>query len=415
MLKHRTGGNLILQSSNVGPALFVTGKNTVGVQTVQVNPLVALDVAGAVHLGADNTGSRVTNLVGRTFYPSLPTYRQLAVFYASNNAGNGALLIIRGACGSWTGSRAELGMTVSSVGGVNGSAQWLGGVAAGVDVQVYTSGGVASVWVVVNAAYAMYNFDVVYGGQGYTQLATAETSAAPSGTLAFSAAATPTSVSNASTVACASLTANTANLGLLNAGGATTSTYPISLATPTGSWTQVCTISDPQTAGTYMVRVNLVQSRGYNALLKSYNIPMQYNYLPTTWVRCLPEYSSGPSNGNDIALDVSSISANSSVLMRVVRTATGSFPTTGLTAVVTVASDVGYPITLAASIVTGTGATNAGLYVGSPVGVTQGQVGVLTENPQYPLDVNASMRVGGTIVANALTLQALTGNAANIT
>lgn len=191
VLKNRSGGNVVIQSSNTGPALFVTQQNAVGVQTPLVNPLTVLDVAGASHHGVDNVGSRLLNLVGRTYYAAVPTYRQLAVFYPTGNAGNGCQLSVRGPCGTWAGAKGTLLCTVSTAGGLNTSATWTGGVAAGVDLQVWTAGGVATVWLVVSAAYASYNLEVVYGGQGFTALAGAETTAAPGGTLAFSAVASP--------------------------------------------------------------------------------------------------------------------------------------------------------------------------------------------------------------------------------
>lgn len=61
-----------------------------------MNPNVSLDVLGPMHLGKDNVGSRMVNLTGKLNYPSLPTYRALSSFYATNNAGNGSLLTVRG-------------------------------------------------------------------------------------------------------------------------------------------------------------------------------------------------------------------------------------------------------------------------------------------------------------------------------
>lgn len=214
VLKNRGGGNVVIQSSNTGPALFVTGQNAVGVQTPFVNPLAALDVAGASHHGVDNVGSRLLNLTGRTFYATTPSYRQLAVFYAANNAGNGCQLTVRGPCGSWAGTKGTLLCTVATAGALSASASWAGGVASGVDVQVWTAGGVATVWLVVTAAYASYTLDVVYGGQGFSALAGSETTAAPTGTMAFSAAATPALVAGNSALAApggVALTASGAN------------------------------------------------------------------------------------------------------------------------------------------------------------------------------------------------------------
>ena len=231
VLKNRNGGNVLIQSSNTGPGLYINSNNAVGIQTASINPLTAFDVAGAIHAGADNKGSRLINLNGKTFYGTLPTYRQVAVFYPSNNAGNGALLTIRGPCGSWTGSRGELKMTVGTAGSAVATAEWTGGIGAGVDVQVWNNAGVAAVWVAITTAYAMYNFDVVYGGQGYTLLAQPESTAAPTGSLIYSAIFNACMVSNTSTVTVGSLVANvssaqsnvgyliaqTAAIGILNA------------------------------------------------------------------------------------------------------------------------------------------------------------------------------------------------------
>ena len=199
--------------------------------------------------------------------------------------------------------------------------------------------------------------------------------------------------------------ANAAVTGTLVAGASTQVTYPITLSTTLNAYTQICNISDPQTAATYMIRVVLVQSRGQNAVLKTYNVPVAFNYLPTTWVRCVPEYNMGPNNGNDFALDMTSTlpAGTQVVTIRAVRTGNALNPNTGLTAYVNVTSDTGYPITLNYDGTTGTGATNAGLYTSSPIGVTTGNVGILTTTPAFPLDVTGSARVTGTLTAGAIT------------
>ena len=217
VLKSRSGGNVIVQSSNSGPAVYVNSNNAVAIQTTSINPLVALDIGGPCHLGLDNTGSRLLNVAGKVFYQTIPTWRQVAVFYANNNAGNGAVLTIKGSCGLWQGVKGDLTLVVSTAAGITATSSWAGGVATGVDVQVYVTGGVGSVWIQVSAAYASYNFDVVYGGQGYSSLAAAESTVGPVGNPVFSAVASSSlAVSNNSVVmgnaAAVNLGATNANL-----------------------------------------------------------------------------------------------------------------------------------------------------------------------------------------------------------
>ena len=200
-----------------------------------------------------------------------------------------------------------------------------------------------------------------------------------------------------------SLTSSTANVSALNAASRALTSYPVTLGTAVGSWTQVCNVSDPQTAGTFIIRVSLVQSRGYNGIQKSYNIPMNFTYLPSTWVRCIPEYNLGPNNGNDFALDIIS-PGSGSITLRVVRTSSGNFPNTGLTAGVFVAYDGTYPITVAYDGTSGTAATVSGIYTGSPLGTTTGNVGILTATPAYPLDVAGSSRVTGTLLPGTVSM-----------
>lgn len=212
VLKNKAG-NLLLQTANNG-GIYINTNNAVGVSTTSINPLVALDVNGAGHYGIDNVGSRIVNLAGRTFYSTVPTYRCLAVFYAIANAGNGAHLTVKGPCGPWSGARGELKLSITTSGGVTATSEWLGGVPAGIDVQVYSSGGVASVYVVVTTNYCAYNFDVTYGGQGYTSLAGTDTPTAPTGTLVFSSVATPTTIiANTVTSAQGLLLANSMTVG----------------------------------------------------------------------------------------------------------------------------------------------------------------------------------------------------------
>ena len=203
------------------------------------------------------------------------------------------------------------------------------------------------------------------------------------------------------------LTSSVANTGLLTAGATAVTSYPVSLATTPGAYTQICTFSDPQNAATYMIRVTLAQSRTSNAVLKTYNLPMSFSSLPGTWLRCLPRYNLGPSNGNDFALDVTS--SGSTVTIRAVRLSnSGASSLTGLTASVVVTSDSGFPIALAPDGTTGTGATNAGLYAGSPLGSSGANVGILTAAPAYPLDVAGSARVQGAILGQTATIGTLT-------
>lgn len=218
VLRTRNNGNLVFHSSNTGPGLFINSNNAVGVQTTSVNPAAALDVAGAVHLGMDNTGSSIRNVAGRNLYATLPTWRQLATFYATNNAGNGAQLLVTGPCGAWSGVRGEVRLSVTTTGGLAAVAGWHGAVASGVDLQVWTQGSVASVWLQVSATYAAYTLDISYGGQGYSTFLQPETTIGPAGTLAFSAAAQPSLVVGNS-VQAANLTANSVSASFANVTG----------------------------------------------------------------------------------------------------------------------------------------------------------------------------------------------------
>ena len=223
VLKNKINGNVILQSSNLGPAVFINQVNAVGIQTPTINPLTSLDVCGPAHYGVDNAGSRIINLTGKTLYSSVPAFRCLAVFYANTDAGNGAHLTVKGPCGTWTGPRGDLVLTVTSSGGIAASAQWIGSVPSGLDVQVFNNSGVASVWVVVTAAYCTYNFDVTYGSQGFTSLASAETAVAPTGTLIYSCVSNFTQlVGNGQVTIPGSLTV-TSNVGI----GQSAPVYPL--------------------------------------------------------------------------------------------------------------------------------------------------------------------------------------------
>lgn len=308
VLRTRNNGNLVFHSSNTGPGLYVNSNNAVGVQTVSINPAAVLDVAGAVHFGLDNSGSSLRNVAGRNLYTTLPTWRQLATFYASNNAGNGAQLLVTGPCGAWQGSKGEVRLTVSSSGGLTATAGWLGALASGVDLQVWTVGNVASVWLQVSATYASYNLDISYGGQGYTSFLQPETTTAPSGTLAFSAAAQPSLVVGAANVAANSLNAAQANVTALYAANAT-----------------VAAISTPGTVSVTASNPGDLISKAYGGLGDRYGLG-QYNngatrvftsstYSPAT-VNLSLASTDGPSGASTLWSDLLTASQYSIVLNR---------------------------------------------------------------------------------------------------
>jgi len=206
------------------------------------------------------------------------------------------------------------------------------------------------------------------------------------------------------------LTSNSVSVtGASTLGARSFTTFPLTVQSNVGAFNQFCTITDPQTAGTYNIKLALVQSRGYNAVLKTYNLPFTFNYMPYTWQRCLPEYNTGPANNNDFALDVISYPANSAVTFRAVRTAVGTMINSNLTAHVSTVSDTGFPITVSPNNITGLNANNTGLYAQAPLSINQGNIAILTENPQYPFDVNTSMRIGGALTANSIICSNIQG------
>lgn len=214
----------------------------------------------------------------------------------------------------------------------------------------------------------------------------------------------------ANTIQSGNLTSNSVSVtGASILGARSFTTFPLTVQSNIGAFTQFCTVTDPQNAGTYNIKLALVQSRGYNAVLKTYNLAFTFSYMPYTWQRCLPEYNTGPANNNDFALDVISYPANAAVTFRAVRTAVGTMINSNLTAHVSTVSDTGFPITVSPNNITGLNANNTGLYAQAPLSINQGNIAILTENPQYPFDVNTSMRVGGALTANSIICSNIQG------
>ena len=194
--------------------------------------------------------------------------------------------------------------------------------------------------------------------------------------------------------------------------------YAINVSTTVNNATQICHVSDTVgVTSTYQINISLVSAGNYNAITKTYKIPVGYNLQTLVsgngnWLRCLTESNSGANNGNDFALDIISSGGNPVVTyMRVVRTASGTNPLANLTFNIEVISDAGVPVTLTYDGATQTNVMNGGLYNVNPLCTSMGNVGIMTANPVYPLDVTGAIRLlGNPTVGNAaLYLQNASG------
>ena len=188
--------------------------------------------------------------------------------------------------------------------------------------------------------------------------------------------------------------------GGLISGARNTATYAINLAATLNATTNIFNVSDTQNSLTYVINLTLVQCRAYNAIEKTYKIPIGFNTASqTNWMRVLPESNSGATNGNDFAVDVyTGTYTPYPTYVRVVRTAVGTNTATGMTALIDVVSDTNNPITINYDGQTSTGATNGGTWSGAPLTTIPGTVGIMnqTPNPAYVLDVNGSLRANTT-------------------
>ena len=175
--------------------------------------------------------------------------------------------------------------------------------------------------------------------------------------------------------------------GAVRTGSYIRASYAINVSTTVNNATQVCYITDGSTGSTYQINISVVNSRPYNPVMKTYRIPVGFNFQQAItglgWLRCLTESNSGPNNGNDFAVDIISSGNPAVTYVRVVRTASGTNPTTGMTFNIEVISDAGIPVTLTYDGSAQTNTVNSGLYNVNPLCTSMGNVGVNISTPTY--------------------------------
>jgi hypothetical protein len=197
--------------------------------------------------------------------------------------------------------------------------------------------------------------------------------------------------------------------------------------TTVGSGVDIGTIGELSTiSGSTVVELRIISNTANNQVTKAYTIPFNANYAWTGARRALP-ITSIVARTNDVGVDV--LSSDNTLVLKLVRTtvdaAVDASTPYQISLVVHYNKDSGYTLanswTPSSSAYTSTiPAILERFNVAPGTAITQHSTtaiqpftGILTDNPQYHLDINGSTRVGAnlivmdTVIANAVSTNAL--------
>jgi len=156
-----------------------------------------------------------------------------------------------------------------------------------------------------------------------------------------------------------------------------------------------------QNAGAAMIQVDIVVGNGGgSALAKKYFIPKQFATTGSAWKKCLPISDRGPYGSDDFTLEIRNSGTDGTSDSLRIRTEAGS--TVLGTAEVTLTFSPWIPgqMSFTPLSITSTPATVSSIYVGTPLNVVNGKVGVNKHGPAEALDITGNLRFSGALMPN---------------
>jgi hypothetical protein len=148
------------------------------------------------------------------------------------------------------------------------------------------------------------------------------------------------------------------------------------LGVASGDAVDVCRVTAPS----FAFQLVATQTESSNSFAKVYRSAVGFNNTGNTWRRLVPVSSSGPSSGNDFAVDI--LVVNSQTNFRLVRTQAGpSVSPSNIACVLQVYQDATRNATIVEMSDAWTGATNDGVFRHTLVTQTNSRVGVGTDQP----------------------------------
>lgn len=173
------------------------------------------------------------------------------------------------------------------------------------------------------------------------------------------------------------------------------------LATSVGAYSDICTIGTLSNG--FILYADVVHSESSSSESKSYIIPVSWTY--TGYVVCNPIASTGDFEGNDWQLQIT-CNGNDCTL-RLVRVS-GATSTANYTIVLKISESSARLVTITPLTTTGTGATNSGIFINTPLTQVKGNVGIGVTNPFAKLHVEGDCDLIGNIGIGTTTALART-------
>jgi hypothetical protein len=190
--------------------------------------------------------------------------------------------------------------------------------------------------------------------------------------------------------------------GPTNVGNMLVRPFDFTVATGSGSYTNVCSIVDsPNGSGIYAIRADMMtRGAGGTAMTRTYIITCNYNATSGAWTRVVP--ISRPGGNNQIGLDA--LTTNGTTTLRATNLGAAEIVSVGIVIQISSSSFSTVQVT-DKTTETGTGATSTGYYPTTVLTEVAGLVGVYTETPGANLQVTGNIYVSNAIQGNVISAQ----------